>query len=114
VAQDITEAHQHEEALVLANRQKSQFLAMLAHQLRNPLAAVELSAQVLQSHYDRDGPESHLWAVLERQVAHLTHLVHGALDVGRYDQGKVVLHKTPTTLATVLQQAMDIARPMAD
>ncbi|MGC8489582.1 MAG: histidine kinase dimerization/phospho-acceptor domain-containing protein, partial [Clostridia bacterium] len=68
--QDTTDAHRYQEALVAAeqaSRRKSEFLATLAHELRNPLAAIQLSVQLLQRS-DADSPSPVAWGVLERQV----------------------------------------------
>jgi signal transduction histidine kinase/CheY-like chemotaxis protein len=113
--QDTTDAHRYQEALVAADQasqRKSEFLATLAHELRNPLAAIQLSVQLLQGH-DADSQPQAVWGVLERQVGHLSHLVHGVLDVARLDQGVLALNKTPTELSAVVRGALDIAMPSA-
>jgi signal transduction histidine kinase len=94
-----------------ANRRKDEFLAMLAHELRNPLAPIRNAVHILRqtSPYQRDLD----WArdVIDRQVEHLTHLVDDLLDVSRITRGKIRLRRQPTDVATVVASALETSRP---
>jgi CheY-like chemotaxis protein/nitrogen-specific signal transduction histidine kinase len=111
---DITERRKVEAALLDAARRKDQFLAMLAHELRNPLAPIRNATQVLK--IVGGGDSNHEWArqVIERQVQHLTRLVDDLLDVSRITSGKVVLQREPVDIATVISRAVETTRPLID
>ena len=114
VAHDITERKAFERALQEADRRKDEFLAMLAHELRNPLAPILNAAQIL-SLAGRD--ESRIkWSqeIIERQVKHLTRLVDELLDVSRIARGKIKLKLEPIELAVIVQQAVESAQPFLD
>lgn len=95
-----------EEALRAADRRKNEFLAMLAHELRNPLAAIANASRLLQLD---EGAGRREWAsaVLERQVRHLSRLVDDLLDVSRIDRGKIELKRQPFDAAHALRQAIE-------
>ena len=107
---DITERRNAEEALRESARRKDEFLAMLAHELRNPLAPIRNAAQVLRL-LGMAGVDQ-LWAlgVIERQAQHLTRLVDDLLDVSRITQGKIALRLEPVDVATVVQRALEACR----
>jgi PAS domain S-box-containing protein len=112
---DITERKAAELALREADQRKDEFLAMLAHELRNPLAPIRNAAHILGK-LNANEPRV-LWArdIIERQVAHLTRLVDELLDISRIAQGKVTLKKSRVELAELVRQACDAAQPlMAD
>lgn len=110
---DITERKQIEEALKEADRRKDEFLAMLAHELRNPLAVVRNATQIFRlSGTTREAIES-ASAMMERQVLHLVRLVDDLLDVSRISRGKTELRKEHIQLADVLNQAVEAARPLS-
>jgi len=88
-----------------ASQRKDEFLAMLSHELRNPLWAAANALAVLRS--TRPGPEL---AIAERQIAHLTHLVGDLLDVERLTHGKVELHREAVQLTGVIDHALEDAR----
>ncbi|HLQ85049.1 MAG TPA: PAS domain S-box protein, partial [Salinisphaeraceae bacterium] len=96
------------EALRAANRHKDEFLAALAHELRNPLAPLRNALEVM----DRDGPETtaQARALMARQLAQLTHLVNELLDISRVTRGKIELHLAPTDLEAVVQDAVAATR----
>ena len=112
--QDVTGLKQAEQALIEADQRKDEFLAMLAHELRNPLTPIRNAAHVLGRVETRE-PRV-LWAqqLIERQVGHLTRLVDDLLDVSRIARGKVALKMEPVALADVVNQALDTARPLLD
>ncbi|MGC8486634.1 MAG: hybrid sensor histidine kinase/response regulator [Clostridia bacterium] len=103
-----------EEDVLATTRRSTRLLTTLAHELRNPLAAIQLSVQQLRQQLSDDGLAQPMWSLLERQLDHLSGLVHGVLDVARLDQGKLHLHKAPTVLQDVIQQAMTVAMPLAE
>ncbi|MBU1396632.1 MAG: PAS domain S-box protein, partial [Gammaproteobacteria bacterium] len=113
-SQDITGLKQAELELLEADRRKDEFLAMLAHELRNPLTPIRNAAHVLGR---LEGQEPRVqWAqqVIERQVGHLIRLVDDLLDVSRIVRGKVALKVARIEVAAVVNQALDMARPLID
>lgn len=112
VMADITSLKQAELALREADQRKDEFLAMLAHELRNPLAPIRNAAYVL-GRLDLAEPRL-LWAqdIIERQVSHLAHLVDELLDVARIVQGKIVLKKARVELADLIRQACESVQPL--
>ncbi|HYE36218.1 PAS domain-containing protein [Methylocaldum sp.] len=107
---NITERKQAEEMLREADRRKTEFLAMLGHELRNPLAPIRNAVQIMHK-LDVNHPRV-LWArdVVDRQVDHLARLVDDLLDVSRIVQGKLTLHKAPLDIATVIHQAIETSQ----
>jgi signal transduction histidine kinase/DNA-binding response OmpR family regulator len=97
-----------------SDRQKNEFLAMLAHELRNPLAPLRNAALFMQLP-DLEEPKQK-WAlgVIERQVQQLTRMVDDLLDVSRITRGKINLQKEEIDLATVIHRAVEISRPLID
>lgn len=112
--QDITDLKQAELALMEADQRKDAFLAMLAHELRNPLTPIRNAAHVL-GRLDLQAPQVQ-WAqqTIERQVGHLTRLVDDLLDVSRIVRGKVALKVARIEVAAVVNHALDMARPLID
>ena len=114
VARDITAAKRAEEALKEADRRKDEFLAMLAHELRNPLAPVRNAIAILRA----KGPAvpELAWArnVIERQVRQMARLVDDLLDVSRITRGKIVLRKERVELDTVVSSAVEATRSLVD
>ncbi len=111
---DITERRQAEEALRQSDRRKDEFLAMLAHELRNPLAAVRNATQVLRL---ADVPPEHAdWAkgIIDRQVRHLARLIDDLLDVSRITRGKVELRKERLEVSPIINAAVDAVRPLIE
>lgn len=95
-----------------ANRSKDEFLAMLGHELRNPLAPIVTALSLMKM---RDGDESHKErTVIERQVTHLVRLVDDLLDVSRITRGKVALKRQRIELAQVVANAIELASPLLE
>jgi signal transduction histidine kinase len=94
-----------------ANRRKDEFLAMLAHELRNPLAPIRNAVQVVRLLAQNDANLRWAGEVVERQVRHMTRLVDDLLDASRFASGKITLQKEPTELAAVVARAVEAARP---
>lgn len=95
-----------------ADRQKNDFLSMLAHELRNPLAPIRNAAQLLEIRVP-DEPEVR-WAceVVDRQVMQMVRLVDDLLDVARITRDKILLHRETLPLATVVERAVEASRPV--
>jgi len=112
ISTDISERKQVEEALRQADRLKDEFLATLAHELRNPLAPIRNSLQLLK--IDDLDRETGVWAreVIERQVDHLVRLVDDLLDVSRVTRGKIGLRPQPVELAEVIASAVETVQPL--
>ena len=96
-----------------ADRRKDEFLAMLAHELRNPLAPIRNAVEILRVSEDADVRER-ARQMVARQVQHLARLVDDLLDVSRITQRKIVLKPAPVALAAVVEAAVEIARPLID
>jgi PAS domain S-box-containing protein len=111
VARDITSRKQIEEALREADQRKDEFLATLAHELRNPLAPIRNSLEVLRLTGKLRADAEEMREILERQVEQLVRLVDDLLDVSRITRGKVELRKVPVELANVVQSAIETSRP---
>jgi signal transduction histidine kinase/CheY-like chemotaxis protein len=103
------------ERLSEADRHKDEFLAMLAHELRNPLAPLLIAAQLLEQRGAED-PALVQWAsgVIKHQGEQLAHLVNELLDVARVTQGKITLQKTPLDLRDVISHAVEANQPLID
>jgi signal transduction histidine kinase/ActR/RegA family two-component response regulator len=105
---------QSEERLRAADKHKDEFLATLAHELRNPLAPIRTTVALLQS----DGPEhEHLapgLAVIERQMGHMARLLDDLLDINRISRGTLPLRTERVELADVVGRAVEASRPMVD
>jgi PAS domain S-box-containing protein len=114
VAIDITERKHAEEALQLADRRKDEFLAMLAHELRNPLAPISSAADMLRIAFSNEPRVKQISEIVARQVAHMRHLVDDLLDVSRVTRGLVTISRQPTDLRRVVSEAVEQSRPLVD
>lgn len=94
------------------SRMKDEFLAMLAHELRNPLAPLRASAEILRLGADDPAVLERTRAIMERQIAHLTRLVDDLLDVSRISRGKLELRLEPIRLADAISSAAETSRPV--
>jgi signal transduction histidine kinase len=97
-----------------ADRRKDQFLALLAHELRNPLAPIRNGLQILSMLGLPDERQRHVHEVIERQVSHLVRLVDDLLDVSRITRGKLELRMERITLDSVIQGALETVRPLVE
>ena len=133
---DITHRKLNEEALRLSDSNKTEFLAMLAHELRNPLAPILVSIEILRRAQQldeipterADGPDTaplaasadvhhrvdHALKVLTRQVAHMARLVDDLLDAARISRGKIELRRERVDVSSVVLNAVDAARPLCE
>ena len=114
VLMDITDRKRAEEALREADRQKNEFIAMLGHELRNPLAPIRNAVHIMRKLDTRDLKLQWAREVVDRQVDHLVRLVNDLLDVSRIVQGKLTLQVTLVDLATVVNQAVETSLPLID
>ncbi len=113
VSIDITEAVKAETALREADLRKDEFLATLAHELRNPLAPIA-NALALIARPEGAAAVPHLLPVINRQVNYMIRLVDDLLEISRITSGKVELRQAPTDLAVVLHNAVEAGRPQID
>ena len=95
-------------------RRKDEFLAMLAHELRNPLAPLRNAAAMLRLTDDGQPQRKAISALVDRQVGHMSRLLDDLLDASRIDQGKIVLSLEPVELGNLLTQALEGARALTD
>ena len=102
------------ESLNEADRRKDEFLAMLAHELRNPLAPISNAVQVLRLTKTADPVAVRMCEVMQRQVDHMVRLVDDLLDVSRITRGKITLHRERADLTSIIRNAVDISRPLID
>ncbi len=105
------ELEQQAFALREADRRKDEFLATLAHELRNPLAPIRAAVHILKLSSIFDNDLQHALSMIDRQVKHMVRLIDDLLDVSRITHGVIELRREPVTLASVIEQAMDAARP---
>jgi PAS domain S-box-containing protein len=109
---DVTRLKQAEAALVEADRRKDEFLALLSHELRNPLAPILTAAQIMELRGDVATPYER--EVIVRQAQHLVRLVDDLLDVSRLARGKVTLTKNLVELAVVVGKAIEATAPLLE
>jgi signal transduction histidine kinase len=109
---EVSERMQAEERLRDADRRKDEFLATLAHELRNPLAPLQNALNIRR--LAAPDTEDVLRDTMERQLALLVRLIDDLLDVARISRGKLVLRKGPTTLQDVLSAAVELAMPLIE
>jgi len=102
------------QALNSALQARDEFLAMLGHELRNPLAPIVNATELIRSQAPANPILARSTAILGRQVGHMTRLVNDLLDVGRITQGQLRLELKPVPLADVIEQAVELARPLID
>lgn len=96
--------------LLEADRRKDEFLATLAHELRNPLAPIRTGLTVLRRGAPENAPR--VLAIMERQLAHMVHLIDDLLDVSRISRGKLTLKRKKVTLSAVVETAIETSRPL--
>lgn len=102
------------EQLNQADRRKDEFLATLAHELRNPLAPLRNVLEILKLRKIADPKLVWAHGIIDRQVSHMTHLVDDLMDVSRITTGRLQLRMQPTDLATAMEHAVETSRPIID
>jgi signal transduction histidine kinase len=113
-ASDISERKAWEDKLREADRRKDEFLAMLSHELRNPLAPIGAAAELLQRTKLDDGMLKRTSQIIGRQVKHMTALIDDLLDVSRVTRGLVELDQTALDVGAVLHEAVEQVMPLID
>lgn len=111
VTEEITERKRAEAALREADRRKDEFLAMLAHELRNPLAPIRNAVQLLRKLGPKDPQLEWGRDVIDRQVSHMARLLDDLLDVARIMRGKISLKTTPMQIGDAIEYALEATRP---
>jgi signal transduction histidine kinase len=118
-AVDVTERHETREALERqrrqleeTNQQKNEFLAMLAHELRNPLAPIQNASQLLPRLVSGNTQAQSVVEVVQRQIAHLSRMVDDLLDVSRITQRRIELRKVPVEIGEIIRQAVETVEPI--
>ncbi|WP_066332916.1 ATP-binding protein [Azohydromonas lata] len=111
---DVTQSRRQEQALRETDRRKDEFLATLAHELRNPLAPIRQAAQVSRAPNATEAQRRWSHEVIDRQVGHMALLLDDLLDMSRVTRGKLALRKCATELRAVLDAAIETARPLLD
>lgn len=109
---DFIERSQSEEALRNADRMKDEFLAMLAHELRNPLAPIQNAVHLLRTATQGDDRLREATDLLDRQVVQMVRLVNDLVDVSRVTRGKIELLKQPVDVSTAVRQAVETVEPV--
>ena len=110
VGRDITERRRAEDELRLAARRKDEFLAMLGHELRNPIAPIRNGVALLQRIGSPDPRAERARGIIERQTLHLARIIDDLLDVSRIARGKVVLRREPLDWTSLVSDAVEDAR----
>ncbi len=121
IASDITDRRRLEEELrrraeelAAADRRKDEFLAMLAHELRNPLAPISNALEAIRLARSNPAATEEALNIARRQIGHMARLLDDLLDVSRFTRGKVHLRKVPVDLTTILRQAVETSRPLIE
>ena len=111
---DIGDLKALEESLVAADRRKDEFLATLAHELRNPLAPIRNAAAILKVKSGDEPSREWCAAIIERQTESMSRLLDDLLDVSRVTRGRLTLQRQRVSLASVIESAIEVARPALD
>ena len=121
ITRDVTERHNteeklksNEEALVQASKRKDEFLAMLAHELRNPLAPISAATQIMTLSNYEESKVRKFSQVIDRQVKHLVELVDDLLDVSRVTRGLVEIEKSPQDIKSIIASSIEQVRPLLE
>ena len=114
IREHIEERKRTEQALRDADRRKNDFLAMLAHELRNPLAPIRNSLEIVRMTSAPGSAAARVGPIMERQVNHMVRLVDDLLEIARITRGKIVLRKESLDLTAVARGAIETSRPLID
>ena len=110
----IAERERVEALLKAGDRRKDEFLAILAHELRNPLAPIRNALNVLRLNDSKDKTLDQLSGMMERQVNHLVRLVDDLMEVSRISSGKIELRRELVEVASIVRSAIEASRPLID
>lgn len=102
-----------EETLRQSDRRKDEFLALLAHELRNPLAPIRTGLEIIKQQQVAESMREEAQQIMERQVVHLVRLVDDLLDLSRINRDKLELRQQPVNVASVVRHAVEMAEPIA-
>lgn len=111
---DVTMLKQAEADLREADRRKDEFLATLAHELRNPLAPIRNGLQVLRMSNELGAESAEIRELMERQANHLVHLVDDLMEVSRVSRGKVELRREVIALSVIVESALEMSKAIVD
>jgi signal transduction histidine kinase/CheY-like chemotaxis protein len=111
---DVTDRKGAEQVLQEANRAKDEFLATLAHELRNPLAPIRTGLEIIKRDADNGPASARARDTMERQLAHMIRLIDDLLDISRINSGKIRLEPSRTRLAAAVESAVEISRPLIE
>jgi len=114
IAIDVTDRIRAEEALREADRRKDEFLATLAHELRNPLAPIRYAVQLIAQPGVESSTLQYVHGVIDRQVSHMARLLEDLLDMSRISYGKLELRKERVDLSAVVHSALEASRPVLE
>jgi signal transduction histidine kinase len=112
VQERTAELERSESALREAHKRKDQFIATLAHELRNPLAPLRTGLDILLLHPERTAAEQRTLVAMNRQVDHMVRLIDDLLDVSRISRGTLEMRKVSAGLSTVIERAIETASPL--
>jgi PAS domain S-box-containing protein len=111
---DVMERLESEQALKDAHRRKDEFLATLAHELRNPLAPISNALQLWPMVHEDEAEMEHLRLVMSRQVQQITRLIDDLMDVSRINRGKIVLRRQPVDINALVAKSVEENQPLID
>ena len=111
---DVSAARQRADELAELDRRKDEFLAMLSHELRNPLAPILNAVQLLQLNKGQNFRQQKAHAIIERQVGQLTHLVDDLMEVSRALTGRIQLRHEQIAVSGIVERAVETVRPLID
>jgi PAS domain S-box-containing protein len=114
IFRDISERRRSERALLDADRRKDEFLATLAHELRNPLAPIRNAMRVISARADADANVGKAKEVVERQLRHMVRLIDDLMDVSRITRERLELHRERIDLEAVVKIAAETSQPLLD
>jgi PAS domain S-box-containing protein len=114
IFRDESQRRRAELALQDADRRKDEFLATLAHELRNPLAPICMGLELLGMHPENAQAAAEVRSMMQRQTQHMVRLIDDLLDVSRITRGKLELRRAPVELADVVRDAVAATRPLLD
>jgi signal transduction histidine kinase len=113
LARQRDELKSYADVLEQADKTKDEFLAVLAHELRNPLTPIRYGVDMMRMAPDEPVPRE-MHAMMDRQLTHLVRLIDDLLDVSRISRGKIELRRKPVTLQAALQAAVEASRPLIE
>ena len=108
----LVELERRNKELAESDKRKDEFLAMLGHEIRNPLAPMMTALQLMRLHGDEDPTVIKAHKAMDRQLRHIVRLVDDLLDVSRITSGKIELRREPTDLASIIEHGLATSRPL--